>query len=124
MLQRLIRARRHVDALRCALQSSSPDDLEHCLPALEEAVACLGVVEEKLKGIAKQELGVSTQHLEQLRQEATALQQSLEVARRVLQQTSAFVNGWMDVLGMTAASYTATGAPPEAMPAAKISVEG
>ncbi|MEQ1947116.1 MAG: hypothetical protein ABL995_07995 [Bryobacteraceae bacterium] len=81
-------------------------------------------MEEKLKGIAKQELGVSTQHLEQLRQEATALQQSLEVARRVLQQTSAFVNGWMDVLGMTAASYTATGAPPEAMPAAKISVEG
>ncbi|MEQ1885662.1 MAG: hypothetical protein ABL967_11425 [Bryobacteraceae bacterium] len=126
MLERMIRARGHVDALRSALVSPSPEDLERCLPTLEEAVVCLREVEAQLQRLGAQEMDVeiSQEQLEQLRREANDLQESLQIARRVLQQGATFVGGWMNVLGMTAASYTATGAPPEAAPAAKISVEG
>ena len=49
MLGEIQRARRHVDALCLALQSPSPEEMELCLPALAEAVACLQSVEHALR---------------------------------------------------------------------------
>ena len=43
-------ARRHIEALRAALLLPSPDPIEQCLPALEEAVRNLISVEQELRG--------------------------------------------------------------------------
>ena len=130
MLERLTGARRHVDALRSALLSSSPDELEKCLPSLEEAVGCLREVEQQLNRMTEAgKRPITPQEFEALRQEANALKESVEIARRVILQGHALVDGCLNtldlnMLGLTAAGYTAAGTLPTVSPVAKVSVEG
>ena len=58
-----------------------------------------------------------------------SLKESVEIARRVILQGHALVDGCLNtldlnMLGLTAAGYTAAGTLPTVAPVAKVSVEG
>jgi len=135
IVERLSKARRHIDALRSALLSSSPDELERCLPALEEAAGLLRAAEQEIRSSvnldtneidtnAMDTSAMNTNVVEAIRIEASALKDSLAVARRVIAQGSAFYEGWLRALGVAAGGYTAAGEPAALAPAATVSVKG
>jgi hypothetical protein len=121
MIARLASARRHVDALRSALLSPAPDELERSLPALAEAVACLRSAEQELRsGLTSGGDG----EIRAVAVEANSLRESLAVVRRVVAGSAAFYDGWLRMLGAAAGGYTRAGAPAALTPTATVSVKG
>ena len=94
-------ARRHVEALRAALLSPSPEAIERCLPALEEAVRCLTGAEKELRDAAA----------------CRALRNELRIVNRLIEHGAAFYQGWAKLLGAATAGYMPTG---EAAPIARL----
>ena len=120
------RARRHVDALRVALQSTSPEDLARCIPELEEAVACLQGIEHSLRGPSAKvqpaieppagpaKAGRANQEWEPklpMAQQLHSLNRELEIAQRLVIHGTAFCDGWARMLGSAAGGYGASGDP-------------
>ncbi|MSV35106.1 MAG: hypothetical protein EXQ47_05840 [Bryobacterales bacterium] len=121
MLTQVKRARGRLAAVRTQVLSSSPEEVEQCIPALEEAIACLRASEPtpdlqaELKPALKKEL--------------IALRFELGVIRRLVQRSAEFYQGWAKVLaataaGYTAMSYTATGDPVPLAAPGSLSVKG
>ena len=144
VLEDVQRARRHVDALRLALQSPSPEELERYLPALEEAVACLQGIEQSLSSksgnsmsanSAKPAAGDLAGDLDEsesadhglqrpMLQQLHALNNELEIAQRLVIHGTAFCDTWARMLGGAAGGYVASGdAAPLSIPGT-VSVEG
>lgn len=113
MLSQVKRARGHLAAVRAQVISSSPEEVERCIPELHDAIACLRAVEPtpELAG----ELG--------------ALQFELGIVKRLVQRGADFYQDWAKVLaataaGYTAASYTAAGDPAPLSAPGSVSVKG
>jgi hypothetical protein len=118
MLARIQSTRRHMDALRIALLSPSPEEIVNCLPALEEAVSSLHQLEKELldnnNPQARLEIRVALQ----------ALQNDLQIARRLIEHGAALYRGWANLLAAAAGGYVATGAPAPLAAVGTVSLEG
>ncbi len=99
-------ARTHIERLRGALLSPSPDEIEQCLPGLVEAAACLGLVQQKLKLGEVEGLGAADP---ELGRELKALKNDLTAVRRLIEHGASFYQGWAKLLGSATAGYTPTG---------------
>ena len=101
MHEQIEEARRHVDALRLALQSLSQDEIGNCLPKLEQAVECLHAIEQELsqKGRTRPEPDIAKQLL--------SLGNELDIAQRLVIHGSAFCESWGRMLGVAAGGYVA-----------------
>jgi hypothetical protein len=109
-------ARRHVDALKLALESLSQEEIGNCLPRLDEAVACLQAIEQELNKRPRRAPDIGRQLL--------SLGNELDIAQRLVIHGSAFCESWGRMLGVAAGGYGATGeAAPLAAPGS-VSVEG
>lgn len=120
MVERLISARRQVDALRSTLVSEEPDELERGLPALADAVSCLRSVEQELRKSPDRGGGDRAA----IGREANRLRESLAIAGRVIDRGAAFYEGWLRVLGIAAVGYTRAGDPAQLEPEARFSMQG
>jgi hypothetical protein len=96
-------ARTQVEALRRALLSPSPEEIERCLPALEEVMRSLSFVEKELPDDACGQLEM--------------LSKELRIVNRLIERGAAFYRGWAEMLGAAAAGYMPTG---EAAPIARL----
>lgn len=143
MLGEIQRARRHVDALCLALQSPSPEEMELCLPALEEAVACLQSVEQALR---EQSLSPRTTSISSTRSSARAglpaptlqptpivlpilhqlhsLNNELDIAQRLVIHGAAYCDTWSRMLGGAEGGYVASGDPAPLSAPGSVSVKG
>jgi hypothetical protein len=97
------RVRRNVEALRIALLSPVPRDLEGCFPALEEAVQGLSSLREEFSG--------GTAATPPLRLEIAALANDLWMVSRLIDNGAALNLGWAKLLGGMVAGYLPTGEP-------------
>ena len=79
-----------------ALLSPSPEEIERCLPALEEAVRCLAGAEQELEHPG-------------LGGELNALKNELRIVSRLIEHGAAFYQGWAKLLGAATAGYMPTG---------------
>jgi hypothetical protein len=97
-------------AVRAQVLASSPEEVERCIPVLNEAIACLQ--------------GLEPGHDASLLAELRSLMFEIGVVSRLVQRGAEFYQDWAKVLAATAAGYTATGDPaPLAAPGA-LSVKG
>ena len=101
MPSRISKARRHVEALRAALLCPGPEEIERCLPGLEEAARSLAAAET--------ELSASGAARPILARELRALSHELKLASRLIEHGAAFHSGWAKLLGAAAAGYMPTG---------------
>ena len=108
MLAEVKSARGHLAAVRAQVLSSSPEEVEQCIPVLHEAIACLRAVEPRAD----------------LAKELNALRFEIGVVGRLVERSAAFYHGWAKTLAAAAAGYTATGDPAPLRVARSISVEG
>ena len=115
MLDHVQRVRKHVDALRVALQSPSQEEILACLPKLEDAVACLQSLEKELAApAAEPEVGL----------QLLALSNELDIAQRLVIHGSAFCESWGRMLGVATGGYGATGEAAPLEPPGSVSVKG
>ena len=118
MLSPIQRARGHLAVVRAQVLSSSPENVERCVPVLHEAIACVRAVEPK----------------PELAGELSALHFELGVVSRLAQCGAEFYQGWGKALAATAAgctgagntalSYSATGDPAPLSAPGSLSVKG
>lgn len=116
MRSKVSNARTHVASLRAALLLPSPDEIGRCLPALMEAVQCLGSVEHELRDRGRDH--------PDLRSELKALLNELRLVNQLIEHGAALCQGWATLLGAATAGYMPSG---EAVPLTApgvISVEG
>jgi hypothetical protein len=110
-------ARRHIEALRAALLLPSPDPIEQCLPALEEAVRNLISVEQELRD-------AQSPGRPELRAELKSLETEMRIVKGLIANGAAFYQGWAKMLGAAAAGYTSAGQPAALQPPGSISLRG
>lgn len=123
MLSQVKRARGHLAAVRAQVLASSPEEVERCIPALHEAIACLREIEPA------PDLPTPGLPTSDLRGELNALRFELGVVQRLIQRGAEFYQGWANTLaatamGYTAGSYTAGGAPAPLSAPGSLSVKG
>ena len=116
MLSSLRRAREHVAALRGALVSPSPEEIERFLPALVEAAACLGSVQHEIE--------TSSTGVPELREELHALKSELALVQRLIEHGATFYQGWARLLGSATGGYTPSGESAPLTGARTISAQG
>jgi hypothetical protein len=133
VLERIRRARQQAGVVRRALQSASRDEINGCIPALEEAMACLRSVERELRQVRgttavpqgqidswqspiphasilqTDGVGGHREQIPLLCAELEALRKELDIARRLVAQGSAFYAAWARVLGSATWGYTPVG---------------
>jgi len=115
MLALVRSARGRVADVRAALRNPSPEEFEHCIRLLDEAITELKEFEPA---------PIATPNPDLLRSEIAALQFELGVVRRIVEGGTELCAGWAKVLATAAAGYTQRGEP-AAMPANRsISMEG
>lgn len=112
--------RNHVAALRLALLSCSPGEIERSLPGLVEAAGYLSQVEHELRSQPDR----GTERHPGLREDILALRHDLGMVGRLLQNGAAFYQGWARVLGAASGGYTPTGAAEPVQTPSAISMEG
>ena len=118
MLSRVQEARRHVDALRNALLSPTPEPIEQSLPILEEAAVCLRGLRAELDAVP------AAPHLRRrLNQELRALRLELSLAGRLAAEGARFHEGWARLVGAFASGYTRDGEAAALAPASTLTVE-
>jgi hypothetical protein len=110
MLSQVKRARGHLAAVRAQVLSSSPEEVEQCIPELNEAIACLQGMEP----------GRDASLLAELR----GLKFEIGVISRLVARSAEFYQGWAKVLAAVAAGYTVTGDPAPLTAPGAISVKG
>ncbi len=108
MLSQIKRARGHLAAVRAQMLSTSPEEVEQCIPALHEAIACLRAVEPR----------------QELAGELRALHFELGVVSRLAQHGAEFYQNWAQVLASAATGYTAAGNAAALTAAGSLSVKG
>ena len=132
MLARIQSTRRQLDAVRIALLSPSPEEIVSCLPALEEAVFSLQQLEKELLGDSNPQ-AVPTQSATglpegqaqpEIRVALQALQNDLQIAKRLIEHGAALHQGWAKLLAAAAGGYVATGAPAPLTVPGTVSIEG
>lgn len=108
-------ARSHIERLRRALLSPSPEKIAQCQPGLAEAAACLTLLQQNL-GVepADPELG----------RELKALKNDLNAVRRLIEHGAEFYRGWAKLLGSVTAGYTPTGDAAPISAAGTVSIRG
>jgi hypothetical protein len=94
-------ARQHIEALRTALVSPLLEEIERCLPGLEEAARSLTTAEAELRA--------SGTHRPTIAHELKALSHEVKLASRLIEHGAAFHSGWAKLLGAAAAGYMPTG---------------
>ena len=115
MRSNLNTARQHVAALRQALLSPSPEQIERCVAGLAEAATCLGQIEVSLRTETPDP---------QLTAELKALKLDLKMVGRMIRHSAEFYRGWASLLGAAAGGYSSTGCAAEITVAGSISVRG
>ena len=115
MRSNLKSARAHIESLRQALLSPSPEEIERCLPSLVEAAGCLGEVEQQLR-TEPADTGFAAE-LQQLRND-------LKIVAKLIEHGSAFYRGWASLLGAAAAGYTPAGRAAEITLTGTVSMRG
>jgi len=117
-----------VESLRGALLNPSREDLEQCLPALEEAVRCLVSIERKLRDqaaeSAQHSLGPTTTGATGLRTGLEALKNELRIVSRLIANGAAFCENWAKFLGGAEAGYVSTGQPASLTAGGSVSFRG
>ena len=124
MLTHLQRARNNVDALRVALQSPAPEDVEASLPALEEAVNSLQELVREMQDSRKADPGAVSDEHHEFTLQLHALNSSLDVAQRLVVHGQTFCDGWAKILGGATGGYQATGNPAPLTAPATVSIKG
>lgn len=120
MLEQLQEVRRAVDALRVALQSPAHEEIDQCLPKLEQAVACLTAIEKELSGRTVKK----AEDPPEIGLQLLSLRNELEVAQRLVIHGSAFCESWGRMLGVAAGGYMPTGEAAALDAHGSLSVEG
>ena len=109
-------ARKHVEALRLALLTPSPEQIVRCLPGLEEAARCLAATERELPRAGPERL--------ELPAELRALKNDLRAVNRLIERGAAYHQGWAKLLGLAAAGYTPTGDAAPIAASGSLSIRG
>lgn len=109
MRSKVSAARRELAALRRALLSPGPEQIEESLPRLAEAVSGLSSPES--------EPDIDRKELEQLQAELT-------LAAKLIEHGAAFYKGWAKLLASAACGYTPSGDAPPLDAAGTVSVRG
>jgi hypothetical protein len=91
MPSKLKQARNRVEALRLALLSSTPEQVDAALPGLNEAALFLASVE--------QDLLAGDGAPDDVRQELKLLKNDLRISARLIAQGLEFCRGWAETLG-------------------------
>ena len=121
MLSQVKCARGRLAAVRTQVLSSSPAEVEQCIPALQDAIACL----QGLKPGHDASLLRNSRHNARWRDrflfpfgprhaavplltELRGLQFEIGVVSRLAKRSEAFYEGWAQVLAAMAAGYTAS----------------
>jgi hypothetical protein len=116
MRSNLRTARQNVAALRQALLSPSPEEIDRCLPGLAEAATCLSMIEAGLRTEAPDP---------ELASELKTLKLDLKMIGRMIQHSAAFYRGWASLLGAASGSgYSSNGRAAEIAGSSTISVQG
>jgi Zn-dependent oligopeptidase len=123
MLTHLQRARHNVDAIRAALQSPSPEDVNAALPQLEEAVESLQQLVRELQQNQDTPTAPGDNHHEFTLQ-LHALNTSLDVAQRLVVHGQTFCDGWARILGSATAGYQPSGDAAPLTAPATVSIKG
>jgi len=100
MRSKIKRARDMVEALRVALLCPAAEDICLALPGLEEAAGCLETVERELREGACAP--------DEVQRELKLLKNDLRISRRLIEQGTAFWQGWAKRTGAGPA-YTQAG---------------
>jgi hypothetical protein len=106
MRPKIKQARDRIEALRLALLQPTPEEIGAALPGLEDAARCLETVERELRE------GTCVPY--EVRRELKLLKNDLRISGRLIEQGTAFCQGWAKMLGAGPA-YTKEGyaVPPE-----------
>jgi len=115
--------RNHVAALRVALLSPSPEELQTFLPVLTDAAGCLGTIERELR-LLPDPRNTRSQDDPDLARELKALRQDLRTVRKLVEHGAAFWQAWAKLFGAATGGYTPSGEPRPVAAAGSISVQG
>ena len=110
-----------MDALRIALQSPAPEDVQGCLPTLEETVASLQELVRDLQGQAN---APKAEEQTYFTLQLHALNSSLEVAQHLVMHGQTFCDGWARVLGSATGGYQPSGDPAPLSAPGTLSIKG
>lgn len=116
MRSNLSTAQSHVQALRRALLSSSPEEIEQCLPLLSEAAGCLTTIQRELALQPDQDPGFAG--------ELKTLKQELRVVTKLIEHGAAFWQGWARLFGAATGGYTPSGEPRPVAAVGTVSLRG
>jgi hypothetical protein len=94
MPSRITSARRQVAGLRAALLAPGAEELERCVPGLEQTI-------DSLRSITS----VSQAHVTELR----ALKEELRSVAKLVESGAVFHRGWARLLGAATSGYTSQG---------------
>jgi hypothetical protein len=95
-VQRVAEARRRLREVKDILMTPSPEHLEACGPALEEAAGLLGPL------LAQRKTGAG---IPLLVREVEGLRRELAAVTALMQQASRYYLGWAQMLGTAAGGY-------------------
>lgn len=115
--------RDHVAALRLALLSPSPEELQSFLPVLTDAAGCLGTIERGLRLLPDPRDPPSPRD-PALARELQALRQDLRTVTKLIEHGAAFWQAWARLFGAATGGYTPSGEPRPVAAAGTISVQG
>lgn len=114
-----------MDALRIALQSPAPEDVQDCLPTLEETVASLQELVRDLQGQGERQVKApQVEEQAYFTLQLHALNSSLEVAQHLVMHGQTFCDGWARVLGSATGGYQPSGDPAPLSAPGTLSIKG
>ena len=116
-IERVRRARRKLRHVTEMLLTPSPELLEGCGPALEEAAALLGSLLEDRTGTVPGPVPAMHDELQGLRRDLT-------VMTALMEQAAGYYLGWAQMLGAAVGGYTSQGNVPPLAVDSRVSVEG
>ncbi len=112
--------RHHLDHLREALKSASPQELVAVMPGFEESIAAMEASAQELeRALARGEVPDAA-----LRKDIETLCQELDVAQQLLDRGRELCAARSILVATAAGGYGASGKPAELRPGSSIKIEG